>query len=87
MFQWQSQSFLQILADRYGNPKVIWATGKLRPGQRVRIAIKDEQYGDRLVLAKATGQQKKGKNIIRYRDLNSRTWMLPMDNENIQIKW
>lgn len=79
---------LSLLAAKYGDPKVVWASGKLRAGQQVRIIITDEKHGgDRLVLAVATGKRKRGKNIIRYRDPNNRTWMLLMNNEDIQIEW
>lgn len=79
---------LTILKQKYGDPNVVWASGKLRAGQKVKIVIRDEQHGgDRIVEAIATGKQRKGKNIIRYINQKNRTWMLPMDNQNIQIEW
>lgn len=80
-------TFVDAVAERYGNPKVRWAAGRLRPGQRVRIVVKDAQYGDRIADAIATGRRSKKKNIIRYKDRNGRTWMLSMDNEDIQVMW
>jgi len=88
MFGYGSTNFLELVRELYGDKKVKWASGKLRSGQKVKIIITDESIGEqRIVSAIATGRRKQGKNIIRYRDDNKRTWMLPMDNENIQVAW
>lgn len=60
---------LTLIKQKYGDHNTVWALGKLRVGQRVRIVIRDElNGGDRIVDAIATGKQRKGKNIIRYID-------------------
>jgi hypothetical protein len=80
-------NFIQLLKKKYGNPRAQWAQGKLSTGQKVRILIHDPIHDNRFVDAIATGKKRKGKNEIRYKDSKNRTWIIPVDNENILVEW
>lgn len=80
-------NFCQLIAKKYGNSKARWASGKLKVRQKVKIIIRDPEFGDRLVEAVATGRKSRKKNVVRYQDPKGRIWLLPMDNDSILVEW
>jgi hypothetical protein len=79
----ENKSFLEVIGEKFGNPRARWANGSLIRGQRVKFILKDEQ---RMVDGITSGKRKNGNPIIRYRG-GGRTWMLPIPSRNILVEW
>lgn len=76
-------SFLEAVAERYGNPNAKWCSGGLDRGQRVRVVLEDEQ---RFVDAVAMGRRKNGKHLVRIQG-ERRKWVLAVESHNILVRW
>lgn len=79
----EKKTFLQAVAERYGNPRATWLRGHLRPGQKIRFVL-DSQ--NRIVDGVAVGRRRNGKHLIRYYD-GSRKWVLSVNTERILVDW
>ncbi len=76
-------NFLQLVAERYGNPNAVWCSGRLKNGQEVKAILPGE---DRFVVAMATGRKKNSRHILKYR-IGNRNWELIIPTRDILIEW
>jgi len=77
-------SFLDLVAERYGNPRAIFATAEKIPhGTPVKIFVENETQ---IIDAISTGKKEKGCHVVSVKKKN-RSWRLRMRPRNILICW
>jgi hypothetical protein len=79
------EKFLDMVAERHGNPNAVFATQRLLPKQKVRVIHHETQQ---IIEAVATGKRdRRGHQILTLTDGNGRKWKLVVKRRDILVQW